>query len=73
MKVDVHCREVSEEIMHGVVTVVTVVNVVVVDLCIIMQFNNDKAIVDSGTTDIYLATDAFEAVLNAFLEYMQVS
>ena len=70
MKVDVHCREVSEEIMH---CVVTVVNVVVVDLCIIMQFNNDKAIVDSGTTDIYLATDAFEAVLNAFLEYMQVS
>ncbi len=37
------------------------------------QFNNDQTIVDSGTTDIYLASRAFKAVLNTFLDYFKVS
>lgn len=37
-----------------------------------MQFNNDQTIVDSGTTDIYLPTTAFNAVQDSFLQYFEV-
>ena len=37
-----------------------------------MQFNTDKTIVDSGTTDIYFPDKVFQAVKGCFTEYFKV-
>ena len=42
-------------------------------LRIIIQFNNDKTIVDSGTTDIYFPTEVFQEVKNSFSDFFRVS
>ena len=40
--------------------------------CFVMQFNNDKAIIDSGTTDIFLPKDVYEKVEDTFKSYFEV-
>ena len=37
-----------------------------------LQFNNDKAIIDSGTTDIFLPIAVYEQVEAAFKEHFIV-
>ncbi len=41
-------------------------------MLLFVQFNNDKAIVDSGTTDIYLPTETFDAVVTVFRAHFKV-
>lgn len=38
-----------------------------------MKFNNDKTIVDSGTTDIFFPMEVFKEVKNIFTDYFKVS
>ena len=38
----------------------------------LLQFNNDKAIIDSGTTDIFLPKDVYEKVEDTFKGYFEV-
>lgn len=44
---------------------------VMLPLCV--KFNNDKTIVDSGTTDIFFPTDVFHEVKDTFANYFKVS
>ena len=38
-----------------------------------MKFNDDKTIVDSGTTDIFFPTKVFQEVKKTFSDYFKVS
>ncbi len=38
-----------------------------------VKFNNDKTIVDSGTTDVFFPTEVFHEVKNTFASFFKVS